>query len=92
MYRLFNIEYDPKPIPDRRFDWSAVHRDYDGPGDNRLFYGPTEASVMDQVDEWHTENTYGGDEATAHQIRTLRQFCDWLYPDRNATTRTTEGE
>lgn len=25
--------YDPKPIPDRRFDWSAVDGEtYDGPG------------------------------------------------------------
>ena len=25
--------YDPPPIPDRRFDWSAVDGDtYDGPG------------------------------------------------------------
>lgn len=24
--------YDPPPIPDRCFDWSAVTENYDGPG------------------------------------------------------------
>jgi len=26
------VKYDPPPIPDRRNDWSAVTKDYDGPG------------------------------------------------------------
>lgn len=29
VYRGWHITYDPPPIPDRRFDWRAVHRDYD---------------------------------------------------------------
>lgn len=42
-YRGYRITYDPKPIPDRRWDWDFVHEDYDGapnypgdgPGDHR---------------------------------------------------------
>lgn len=34
-YGDWTITHDPKPIPDRRWDWSFVHDDYDGPGDDR---------------------------------------------------------
>ena len=26
----WTITRDPKPIPDRRFDWDYIHEDYDG--------------------------------------------------------------
>lgn len=29
VYRGWHISYDPPPIPDRRFDWRAVHDEYD---------------------------------------------------------------
>ena len=32
-YRNYKIEYNPKPIPDRSFDWDYVHEDYDGAPD-----------------------------------------------------------
>ena len=43
-------KYDPPPIPDRRFDWSAVHDDYDGAEDsgsrNHIGYGQTESEAL----------------------------------------------
>lgn len=43
--------YDPKPIPDRRFDWSAIDDStYDGAEDsgtrNQIGYGKTEAEAV----------------------------------------------
>lgn len=37
--------------------WQAVHVDYDGPGDNRAFTGRTRAEIVEQIDEWHDEQT-----------------------------------
>lgn len=28
-YRGWSVDYDPKPIPIRDFDWTATHPDYD---------------------------------------------------------------
>lgn len=36
--------YDPKPIPVRRFDWTAVHDDYDL--GSPIGYGTTEAEAL----------------------------------------------
>ena len=41
--------YDPKPIPDRSFDWSAVSENYDGAPDAPdmpIGYGETEAAAI----------------------------------------------
>lgn len=43
--------YNPKPIPDRRFDWEALDLDsYDGAPDsstrNQIGYGRTEAEAI----------------------------------------------
>lgn len=54
-YREFQLEHITPPIPTNAYDWQAVHRDYDGPGDHRVFYGPTIASVCDQIDIWWAE-------------------------------------
>lgn len=49
--------FDYPPIPDRRFDWSAVLRDYDGAPDSKgpdsfIGRGPTEtAAVADLLDK-----------------------------------------
>ena len=41
--------YDPKPIPDRRFDWTAYDGDtYDGPG-RPVGYGTTERDAIDDL-------------------------------------------
>lgn len=38
--------YDPKPIPDRRFDWDAIDDDtYDGPG-SPIGHGTTEQEAI----------------------------------------------
>lgn len=47
--------YDPPPIPDRRFDWSAVDDDtYDGPG-CPVGFGRTEAEaradLLERIEE-----------------------------------------
>jgi len=31
----WSIEYDPKPIPMRNYDWNYCHEDFDGPDDPR---------------------------------------------------------
>ena len=44
-----STEYWAKPIPDRRFDWSAIDDDtYDGAEDSHcpIGYGPTEAAAI----------------------------------------------
>jgi hypothetical protein len=51
--------YEPPPIGDRRFDWSAVDDDtYDGPG-CPIGYGATEdeaiADLMSQMEELRPE-------------------------------------
>jgi hypothetical protein len=41
--------YDPKPIPDRQFDWTAVDADYE-PGDP-IGFGETEAEALADLAE-----------------------------------------
>lgn len=68
-YRGWNICYDPKPIPDRQFDWSATHPDYDaswegeedGYVDNGLkAFGATYEELCADIDplqdEWEVAN------------------------------------
>lgn len=48
--------YDPPPIPDRRFDWSALDEDrYDGAPDSRtrgqIGYGATERAALAELHE-----------------------------------------
>lgn len=42
-----NTAYDPKPIPDRRFDWTAAHDDYEPGG--LIGYGTTEQEAIDDL-------------------------------------------
>lgn len=55
IYRNFMIYYDPPPIPIRTCDWHAVHKDYDGPEDNRFFHAASEKAARKRVDEWWEE-------------------------------------
>jgi hypothetical protein len=52
-YRGYTIQpTDPcPPIPMRQFDWSYVHKDYDGPGDGRCGYAADPKACRDAVDE-----------------------------------------
>jgi hypothetical protein len=50
-YRGWEITYSPKPIPDRRHDWEAVHEDYDGPEDHRCITGRSVKDLRLQIDE-----------------------------------------
>lgn len=55
-YRNFYLNHDYPPIPDRRFDWSATHEDYEPGCDSDqfpTFSGPTKMHVMTQVDLWY---------------------------------------
>jgi hypothetical protein len=63
-YRGWSIHYDPKPIPDRRFDWIATHPDYDaswegeedGWVDNGLkASGATREALCEEIDELQDE-------------------------------------
>ena len=46
-------QYWPKPIPDRRFDWSAVRKDYDGAPDSSsrhmIGYGKTKQEAIENL-------------------------------------------
>lgn len=57
--------FDPKPIPDRQFDWYAVDENYDGAEDSstrhEIGYGRTEAEaiadlrrLLDEKADWET--------------------------------------
>lgn len=49
------------PIPTRAYDWSAVHDDYGGPGDNRHVYAPTREAVVREVESflwWNPDACY----------------------------------
>lgn len=41
---IVKTSYDPKPIPDRRFDWSAIGPNYDY--DSPIGYGATEEDAL----------------------------------------------
>ena len=47
----WNIQYNPKPIPDRRFDYDFWHDDYDGADGNDVRYGnaKSEADAMEKI-------------------------------------------
>ena len=52
---MIKTNYDPKPIPDRRFDWSAVDDStYDGPGSS-IGYGATEQEAIDDLTDQEME-------------------------------------
>ena len=58
-YRGYTISHDPPPIPDRRFDWSYVHEDYDGapnnpgegPADHRCGHAASVGACRAEIDE-----------------------------------------
>ena len=53
------IEHNPKPIPDRRYDYDAYHEDYDGApdsGDSRSFCCPSIKEAKAEIDDWIQEN------------------------------------
>ncbi len=55
-YRDFIITYDPKPIPDRSFDWCYVHDSYDGmPEDKRHGDCRSREACIAEIDEWYAE-------------------------------------
>lgn len=58
IYRDFNIEYNPPPIPIRVADWQYSHVGYDGPEDNRCGFGPTVESVKRDIDNYYMEKDY----------------------------------
>jgi hypothetical protein len=70
--------YDPKPIPDRQFDWSAIDEEtYDGAEDSKtrfeIGYGKTERSaVEDLLDRIDERDVSAGDPAFDFKVRELR--------------------
>jgi hypothetical protein len=53
-YKNYHIVYDPKPIPDRRFDYDYYHDDYDL-GDPRHGNARSVAECIAQIDEIEEE-------------------------------------
>lgn len=51
-YRHFSID-KASYSPHKDFDWEAVHKDYDGEGDNRLFRAPSEDYLLVDIDNWY---------------------------------------
>lgn len=58
-YKGWSISVDPKPIPNRSFDWEATHPDYDawndGDGwqDNGLSVNAaTYEELLEAIDQW----------------------------------------
>lgn len=52
-YRGYHISYDPKPIPDFRFDWSYQSDDFDGApdaGDNRCGHAESLEACKREID------------------------------------------
>lgn len=49
-YKGFYIVYEPKPIPDRRYDYDWTHEDYNGPGDNRAGTAASVSVCMAEID------------------------------------------
>ena len=69
-YRGYTITYDPPPIPDRQFDWSWIHENYDAWTDDGIWHNngcagqsaSLEAAKVD-IDEQIAETTcqeFGG--------------------------------
>jgi hypothetical protein len=55
VYKNWEITYNPKPIPVRVYDYDAVHKDYDGPEDNRCITGDSVDALIDRIDEMEAE-------------------------------------
>ena len=51
LHRSYHVFFEPKSGPTRIHDWTAVHEEYDGPGDNRVIYAATLADALARVDE-----------------------------------------
>ncbi len=46
----WTITYNPKPIPDRKFDYDFYHEDYDGVEDGNKLAGAA-ASIEDAIEQ-----------------------------------------
>lgn len=55
-YRDFTITRILPPIPTRKWDYEAVHKDYDGPEDNGLLHESSIEKAKEAVDEWYEFN------------------------------------
>lgn len=56
MIEDYIISHLPPPIPDRRHDYQAVHKDYDGPGDPRCFTGESPEDIKQQIEEFESDD------------------------------------
>ena len=54
LYKDWNLEYNPKPIPSRKFDWDCRHNEFDeDPGcDDRNFQCASIDEAMEEIDDW----------------------------------------
>jgi hypothetical protein len=60
---IWHISRNPKPIPDRSFDWDFYHEDYDGapeetngpPADNRCGNGKNISACIDRIKDLEEE-------------------------------------
>lgn len=49
-YKGYEIEYDPKPIPNRSADYTFTHEDYDGVDDLRIGYAESIKGAKADID------------------------------------------
>ena len=52
-HKDWTIYFDPTPLPDRQWDYVAVHEDYDGPGDDRIIYAESTREAEDLIEDWY---------------------------------------
>ena len=54
-YHGWIIELNPKPGPDRRYDWDFVHPDFDGEN-GMVGWASSPEDAERQIEEWEEEN------------------------------------
>ena len=52
---LWDIDYEPPPVPVRDMDWNYAAADYDGPGDDRYGFAATRDLAIAAIEDNHVE-------------------------------------
>lgn len=59
MYRDYQVQYEPPPVPSRDYDWCFAHDDFDGApdsGDARCGYAKSADDCFTAIDEIYNDN------------------------------------
>ena len=65
-YRGWSLDCDPKPIPNRSFDWTATHPNYDAWTDEgewrdngMVVHAATYEELLFEIDKWEAAEAEG---------------------------------